>query len=128
MTTISKRSLDAAFDLPMPESWRSTSQNFPAMAAADERAAIRRLTDLPGFLSFDEQPATIPCRVRNLSARGAMIKLHELPVQSSPCLPDRFTLVLTHAKQETRIECVVMRQRLLEVGVRFNGVFQTVKR
>ncbi len=129
MDAIIKRGQDLAIDRPVPASWQSMSRQVPAIVAADQRKALRRRTDLPGYLVVEGQTGTIPCKVCNLSATGALIKLQAPPSSTvANSLPDRFALVLTHYKQETRIECVVVRQRQLETGVRFHGQFQTVKR
>ena len=129
MDAIVKRGPDSAIEHPVPASWQSMSRQLPAIVVSDQRKALRRRTDLPGYLLVEAHEPSVPCKVCNLSATGAMIKL-QVPPSSAAVgnLPNRFTLVLTHYKQETRIECVVVRHRVLEVGVRFHGQFQTVKR
>lgn len=114
---------------PVPVAWRGASRHLPTALRVEQRRAQRRRTDLPGYLALGNGEASIPCKVCNLSATGAMIKLQVLPTSAAAsALPDRFMLVLTHYKQETHIECVTVRHNGLEVGVRFLGQFQTVKR
>ncbi len=55
MDAIIKRGQDLAIDRPVPASWQSMSRQVPAIVAADQRKALRRLTDLPGYLVVEGQ-------------------------------------------------------------------------
>ena len=130
MDAMIRRGLDTAIGRPAPATWGNAGRpKLPAIVVADQRKALRRRTDLPGYLLFEGQDATVSCRVCNLSATGAMIKLQVSATSAiAQAVPDRFTLVLTHYKQETRIACIAARHTGVELGVRFHGQFQTVTR
>lgn len=129
MDAMIERGTGAPASWPLPPTWRTVSRHLPTAVRAEQRRAQRRRTDLPGYLALGEGEATVTCKVCNLSATGALIRLQVLPTSAvAKALPDRFTLVLTHYKQETHIECLIVRHTSLDVGVRFVGQFQTVKR
>jgi hypothetical protein len=127
MDTIPKCGSTGVMEDRAPAGWQPSMRQLPAIVVADKRRALRRRTDLPGYVTANDLPSKIDCRVCNLSATGAKLELCIAPTSALlRSLPEQFTLVLTHATQETHIECLAVRKADLEIGVLFQGPFQTV--
>lgn len=82
--------------------------------AAERRGTFRRTTLKGGEIVFNNLRSTVNCTVRNLSDKGAKLK-----VSSVLGIPDSFELVL--AGQERRQARVIWRS-LNEIGVEFEVV------
>ena len=62
---------------------------------------------------FNDGKAVIYCTMRNISSRGALLK-----VENSIEIPDAFELRF----DELKVDCVVARRTFTELGVTFEGV------
>ena len=85
-----------------------------------------------GIINWDNRlDRLIRCRVRDMSASGALLRLEPQKRNfTMDMLADRFTLVVFQVREETHIECQLMRRlsSSTDVGVRFIGQFRTIKR
>jgi hypothetical protein len=97
---------------------------------SERRRAGRRPSDLPGYVTWGNRLDSIMrCRVRDMSASGALLALESRHRKfTMDQLPDGFTLVMIHYREETHVECRVMRRMGSDVGVRFVGQFRTAQR
>ncbi len=124
-------------DAPSRPALQSPSVRQQPLAAAatkpsERRRAGRRPSDLPGYIHWGNRlDSLIRCKVRDMSATGALLQLDPQRRKiSMDMLAERFTLVVFQMREETHIECQLMRRSgsTSEVGVRFVGQFRTVTR
>jgi len=97
---------------------------------SERRRAGRRTSDLPGYVTWGNRlDSVIRCRVRDMSASGALLALESKRRKfTMDQLPDGFTLVMIHYREEAHVACTVMRRMGSDVGVRFVGQFRTAQR
>lgn len=77
----------------------------------ERRAAQRHRTLKGGRIAFNQGHSTIACMVRNLSDRGALLK-----VDTIVGIPEAFDLVLDDGR---RFSCQAVRRTATEIGVAF---------
>ena len=100
----------------------------PATGKSDRRWALRRPSDMPGYIGHAKNPQGVRCIVRNTSSSGALIEVCAGSDRfSNPAdeVPDRLTLVFISYKERTEIACTVMRRAGRMLGVRYVGPFRT---
>lgn len=82
------------------------------MPDQDKRQSLRKRTLLTGSIHFIDKPSVLDCTVRNLTARGARLKL-----PSTIGVPDVFDLAIPSLGALHR--CHVRWAELHELGVAF---------
>jgi hypothetical protein len=83
----------------------------PGTLMAERRKIPRQRTFKGGTIAFNQRFSSMDCLVRNLTAKGAMLKL-----ASSVGIPDHFELKLEHDKFRT---CHVVWRREDALGIEF---------
>jgi hypothetical protein len=115
----------------MARSVQVTSRDRPLMQGiGDEcRRARRRSSDMPAYLTASEMTDPVRCKVRDISATGARLRLTIDP-RGMGChnLPQFLTLVMPGYQEETRVDCRIAHMRGADVGVAFHGQFKTVQK
>jgi hypothetical protein len=93
---------------------------------ACQRWSSRKRTDMSALIYSDKLTNTLRCTVRDTSSTGA--QLHLLPSSERLTvddIPDTFTLIMTHYKERTDVQCEVVRRLGDRIGVRFTSSFVT---
>ena len=92
----------------------------------NQRWAGRKRTDIPGYV-YCEKLATSPrCVVRDMSSSGALIYLQPSAERlTADDMPECFTLAMLHFREQTEVQCVIVRRLGNAVGVRFTGAFKS---
>lgn len=97
--------------------------------ASDRRWALRKRTDMPGFIAHSKNPQGIRCIVRNTSSSGALVEVvsgSDRFANPADEIPDRITLVFISYKERTEVACAVMRRAGRNMlGVRYVGPFRS---
>ena len=98
----------------------------PCSNDLNKRWSLRKTSEMPAFICSAKLQAAVRCVVRDTSSTGALIHLspsaERLTVDD---MPEVFTLVMTHYKARTEVECVVARRFGDGLGVRFTSAFIT---
>ncbi|MBZ0215529.1 MAG: PilZ domain-containing protein [Fimbriimonadaceae bacterium] len=86
-----------------------------------ERRRYRRRRALKGaYISYNDHHFTIPCMVRNVSERGALLRIDDHSVAPN-------TFVLHIELDSVEVDCEVVWRSNNEVGIKFVSVVRTVK-
>jgi hypothetical protein len=92
--------------------------------AVNNRFSSRKRSDMPAVIYSDKMPNAVRCMVRDTSSTGAQIHLlpsaERLTVDD---LPETFTLIMTHYKERSDVQCQIVRRFGDRVGVRFMSSF-----
>lgn len=97
--------------------------------SADGRRAPRRSSVLGGTITATSMTSDRPCKVVDMSATGARVRLMpaaDLSRGLPASVPDAFTLILRIDRVE--VDCEVMWRTNLDIGVRFLGASRPLRR
>jgi hypothetical protein len=105
----------------------AAAESAHAAPRADGRRAPRKSSILGGIITSPSMVAERPCKVVDMSATGARVRLtptsdHTRGLPAS--VPDTFTLVLRIDRLE--VDCEVAWRKDREIGVRFLGVVRPI--
>lgn len=87
-----------------------------------KRRARRKVTALPGLITFRTMRLQIPCTIADMSATGAKLQLPrsaERAYGSLEHLPERITLVMR--ADRLQVDCAIAWRRTNCLGVRYLG-------
>lgn len=113
--------------------WSSRLRSRAVGKAASEtigenrRWAIRRHSGMAGFVYVADREAAIKVTVMDTSSSGARLRL--LPGEEGQTvddIPERLRLVLRNNREQTDVECVVVRRYADALGVRYVSRFNTI--
>jgi hypothetical protein len=101
----------------------------PAAAPSNQRKAPRKPTVTPAGVLHETIKVPLPCRIKDMSATGACLVFPQTVRAVFPdpdTLPNELTLVLRADRLE--VDCVVVRRRGEELGVRFTSVHRPLRK
>ena len=95
---------------------------------SDRRWALRKRTEMPGYIAHSKNPQGVRCIVRNTSSSGALVEVvsgSDRFANPADEIPDQLTLVFISYRERTEVACAVMRRTGRMLGVRYVGSFRT---
>jgi hypothetical protein len=99
-----------------------------ASSSSDRRWALRKRTEMPGYIGHSKNPQGVRCVVRNTSSSGALIEVcsgSDRFANPADEIPDQLTLVFISYKERSEVACAVMRRAGRMLGVRYIGPFRS---
>ena len=99
-----------------------------ASSTSDRRWALRKASDMPGYIGHSKNPQGVRCIVRNTSSSGALVEVcagSDRYANPADGVPDQLTLVFISYKERTEVSCTVMRRTGRMLGVRYVGPFRS---
>ena len=139
--TTAPRSAPVAKPVSRPEQGRRIRQVSDAVSAmatsktiqqaaekSDRRWALRKRSDMPGYIGHTKNPQGVRCIVRNTSSSGALVEVcagSDKFANPADGIPDQLTLVFISYKERTEVACAVMRRTGRMLGVRYIGPFRS---
>jgi hypothetical protein len=139
--TTAPRSIAVARPVSKPEQGRRIRQVSDAVSAmgasktvqqtpdkSDRRWALRKRSDMPGYIGHSKNPHGVRCIVRNTSSSGALVEVcagSDKFANPADGVPDQLTLVFISYKERTEVACVVTRRTGRMLGVRYIGPFRS---
>ncbi len=135
------RSVSVAAPVSKPEQGRRIRQMSDAVSAmsatktvqqstgkSDRRWALRKPSEMPGYIGHSKNPQGVRCIVRNTSSSGALVEVcagSDRFANPADGVPDQFTLVFISYKERSEVACAVMRRTGRMLGVRYIGPFRS---
>jgi hypothetical protein len=95
---------------------------------SDRRWALRKRSEMPGYIGHAKNPHGVRCIVRNTSSSGALVEIcagSDRFANPADEIPDRLTLVFISYKERSEVACAVMRRTGRMLGVRYIGPFRS---
>lgn len=111
--------------------WSNRIRQQSGLAGADaanqnKRWAARKKSEIPGYIYSDKIQTAVRCIVRDVSSSGALVQLRKGPESLTvDDIPETFTLVLKHYREQTEVKCIVVRRFADGLGVRYAGQLTT---
>lgn len=139
--TTAPRSTAVARPVSKPEQGRRVRQVSDAVSAmsatraapqdagkSDRRWALRKRSEMPGYIGHSKNPQGVRCIVRNTSSSGALVEVcagSDKFANPADGVPDQLTLVFISYRERTEVACAVMRRTGRMLGVRYIGPFRS---